>query len=79
MDSRGVNEAMRLEYFCRVMAEPIYEEMKELQEAHDSWVSFKGSSIGGVRIRETERTRSAGIVAMGVIDEDPPDYYGCIR
>ena len=41
MDSRGVNEAMRLEYFCRVVAEPNYKEVKELQEAHDSWVTFK--------------------------------------
>ena len=41
MGSRGVNEALRLEYFCRVVAEPIYEEMKEHQEAHDSWVSFE--------------------------------------
>ena len=41
MDSRGVDEAMRLEYFCRVVAELIYEEIKELREAHDSWVTFK--------------------------------------
>ena len=41
MDSRGVNEAMRLEYFFRVVVETIYEEMKELQDAHDSWGSFQ--------------------------------------
>ena len=41
MDSRGVEEAMRLEYFCRVVAEPIFEEIKEIQKTHDSWVSFK--------------------------------------
>ena len=43
MGSRGVNEALRLEYFCRVVAEPIYEETKEHQEAHDSWVSFEAA------------------------------------
>ena len=32
---------MRLKYFCKVVAEPIYEEMKELQKAHNSWLSFK--------------------------------------
>ena len=41
MGSRGVNEALRLEYFCQVVAEPIYKEMKKHQEAHDSWVSFE--------------------------------------
>ena len=41
MDLRGVEEAMRLEYFCRVVAEPIFEEIKEIQKTHDSWVSFK--------------------------------------
>ena len=35
MDSRGVNEAMRL------VAEMIYEEMEERQDAHDSWGSFQ--------------------------------------
>ena len=33
-----MNEAMRLEYFCRVVVEPIYEKMKELEEVHDLWV-----------------------------------------
>ena len=41
MDSRGVNEAMKLEYFCWVVAEPIHKEVKELREAHDSWVTFE--------------------------------------
>ena len=36
-----MNEAIKLEYFCLVVAEPIYEEMKELQEAHISWRSFE--------------------------------------
>ena len=33
MDSRGVDEAMRLEYFCRVVDQPIFKAIKELQEA----------------------------------------------
>ena len=32
---------MRLENIPWVVVEPIYEEMKELREAHDSWVSFE--------------------------------------
>ena len=41
MDSRGVDQRMRLEYFCRVVAEPIFKEVTDLQEAHDSCVSFE--------------------------------------
>ena len=41
MDSRGVDEAMRLEYFCRVVAQPIFKDVKELLEAHDSWVTLE--------------------------------------
>ena len=41
MDWRGVNKAIKLKYFCLVVDEMIYEEMKELQEAHISWGSFK--------------------------------------
>ena len=41
MDSRGVDEAMRREYFCRVVDQPIFKAMKELLEAHDSWVTFE--------------------------------------
>ena len=41
MDSRGVDKAMRLEYFCRVVAQPIFKNVKELLEAHDSWVTFE--------------------------------------
>ena len=41
MDSRGVEKAMRLEYFCRVVAKSILEDIKEIQKTHDSWVSFE--------------------------------------
>ena len=41
MDSRGVDEPMRLEYFCRAVAEPILEEIIEIQKAHDSWATFE--------------------------------------
>ena len=40
-DKENVDEAMGLEYFCWVVAIRIYEEMKELQEAHDSWMSYE--------------------------------------
>ena len=41
MDLRGMNEAMRLEYFCKVVAEKIYKEMKALQDGHNSWGFFQ--------------------------------------
>ena len=41
MDARGVDEAMRLEYFCRVVDQPIFKAIKEFQEAHDSWPTFE--------------------------------------
>ena len=41
MDSRGVDKAMRMEYFCRVVAQPILKDLKKLLEAHSSWVTFE--------------------------------------
>ena len=41
MDSRGVDQAMRREYFFRVVAQPILKDVKKLLEAHDSWVTFE--------------------------------------
>ena len=41
MDSRGVDEAMRREYFFRVVAQPILKDVKKLLESHDSWVTFE--------------------------------------
>ena len=41
MDSRGVDEAMRREYFYQVVAQPIFKAIKELLDAHDSWVTFE--------------------------------------
>ena len=41
MDSRGVDKAMRLEYFCRVVSQPIFKDVEELLEAHDSWATFE--------------------------------------
>jgi hypothetical protein len=43
MDAWGVGGALRLEYFCRVVAEPIRAEVKGLREAHESWESFEGA------------------------------------
>ena len=36
MTKRGVDEATRLEYFCRVVAVSMHEKVKELPEAHES-------------------------------------------
>ena len=41
MTTRDVDEATRLKYFCRVVAVSIHKDVRELQEAHKSWVSFK--------------------------------------
>ena len=41
MDSRGVDEVMSLDYFCQVVAQPIFKDVKELLEAHDSPVIFE--------------------------------------
>ena len=45
MTERGVDEATRLDFFCRVAAVSRYEEVKELREAHESWVSFEGALL----------------------------------
>jgi hypothetical protein len=36
---------LRLEYFCRVVADPIHAKVKELQNAHGSWESFEGALL----------------------------------
>jgi hypothetical protein len=45
MDARGVEDALRLEYFCRVVGGPICAEVKELRNAHGSWESFEGALL----------------------------------
>jgi hypothetical protein len=45
MDARGVEDASRLEYFCQVVAGPIYAQVKELRNAHGSWESFEGALL----------------------------------
>ena len=41
MDVRGVNDALRPELFCRIVASRIYMEVKELREVHNSWEAFE--------------------------------------
>ena len=41
MDVRGVNDALRLEFFCWVAAPRIHVEVRELGEAHSSWETFE--------------------------------------
>ena len=66
MTERGVDEATRLDFFCRVAAVSRYEEVKELTShgAHESRSSrvmgvLLGSSIGSIRVCETGGARSA--------------------
>ena len=41
MEVRDVDEALRLEFFCRVVAVRMHGEVKELREAHVSWEAFE--------------------------------------
>ena len=42
MTEMGVDKATMIDFFCRVVAVSRYEEVKELRETHESWVSFEG-------------------------------------
>jgi hypothetical protein len=54
MDARGVEDALRLEYFCRVVAGPMYVAVKELRNANGSWESFEGALLEAFRYAEPE-------------------------
>ena len=41
MNARDVEEALRLEFFCRIAAPRIHAEVKELGEALNSWEAFE--------------------------------------
>jgi hypothetical protein len=45
MNARDVEDALRLEYFCRVVADSINLEVKELRNTHGSWESFEGALL----------------------------------
>ena len=45
MTKWGMEEATRMEYFCRVVAVSMHKEVKELREAHESWESFEGALL----------------------------------
>ena len=45
MTERGVDEAMRLDFFCRVANVSMQNEVKKLREAHKSWESFEGALV----------------------------------
>ena len=55
MDARGVEEALRLEYFGRVVAEPVHMGVKELRDAHGSWESFEGALLEACGYAKPER------------------------
>ena len=54
MTGMGVDEATRLEFFRRAAAASKYEEVKELQEAHESWESFEGALMEAYGCAESE-------------------------
>ena len=41
MDVRGINDALRLEFFCQIATRRIYAKVKEIEEAHSSWETFE--------------------------------------
>ena len=41
MNVRGIDDALRLEFFCRIADPRIYAEVKELRERHSSWEAFE--------------------------------------
>ena len=45
MTELDMDEAMSLEYFCRVVVVSTHKEVKELREAHESWESFEGALL----------------------------------
>ena len=47
MTELDMDEAMSLEYFCRVVVVSTHKEVKELREAHDPWESFEGALLEG--------------------------------
>ena len=40
-----MDEAMRLDFFCRVANVSMHNEVKKLREAHESWDSFEGALV----------------------------------
>ena len=45
MTKWGMEEATRMEYFCRVVAVSMHKEVKELRESHESWESLEGALL----------------------------------
>ena len=41
MDTRGVDDVLRLEFFYRIAAPRVHEEVKVLGKAHSSWKNFE--------------------------------------
>ena len=57
MEERGVDEALRLEFFCRVVAVRMHAEVKELREAHSSWEAFEEALLKAYGGRRKSRGR----------------------
>ena len=54
MTKWDVDERIRLEYICRVVAISMHKEVKELREAHESWESFEGALLEAYGYAEPE-------------------------
>ena len=60
MDVRGVNDALRLEFFCQVAAPWIHVEVRELGEAHSSWETFGEAYMANHQEAGTGATSTIG-------------------
>ena len=49
-----MDEAMRLDFFCRVANVSMHNEVKKLREAHESWESFEGALLEAYGYKKLE-------------------------
>ena len=54
MTDTGMDEAMRLDFFCPVANVTMHNEGKKLREAHESWESFEGDFVEAYRYKKPE-------------------------
>ena len=49
MVARDVDEALRLDFFCRVVAVQMHSEVRELRKAHNLWEAFEEALLEAYR------------------------------
>ena len=52
-----MDEAMRLDFFCRVANVSMHNEVKKLREAHESWESFEEALVEAYGYKKPEGQR----------------------